>query len=261
MSAFYTMLGLGLAALLIVFGRLSCLPKLRRLRRELATAVDRADHDPLTGLPNRRHAEALMSARLVSRQPTMTVLVDLNLFKQVNDTYGHAVGDQLLMVVAKRLQAAAREGDGFAARLGGDEFVLVRRVNGAHIDARGEVADELAILAAVLCDIEHPAQLADGITLTPRVTAGVYFSGGHTSTWPGILRRADTALYEAKATQAVYALYVEAEAEAEAGAEAERLGNRPSWRLRDENSSHQTVRVRPGRLDGFVDRRVQSPMY
>src|SRR6266568_3190049 len=74
-----------------------------RLRGQLATARHAADYDAGTGLPNRRRAQRELCDRLVSGSPTAVVLLDLDGFKAVNDSYGHACGDDLLAVVAIRL--------------------------------------------------------------------------------------------------------------------------------------------------------------
>ena len=96
-----------------------------------------AHHDPLTGLANRTafidRATALVAAAAPDRQVAV-LLLDLDGFKPVDDTYGHAVGDRLLVAMADRLPAACRPGD-FAARLGGDEFVLVASGLGDAVEA------------------------------------------------------------------------------------------------------------------------------
>ncbi|MEV4482952.1 GGDEF domain-containing protein [Micromonospora coxensis] len=92
------------------------------LQAELAAERHAASHDPLTGLPNRRAFYRIAAALLTDAggQPLIAVVLDLNDFKQVNDRYGHAAGDQVLISVAQRLTAFA--GDNLVARLGGDEF-------------------------------------------------------------------------------------------------------------------------------------------
>ncbi|SCG49853.1 GGDEF domain-containing protein [Micromonospora halophytica] len=92
------------------------------LQAELAAERHAASHDPLTGLPNRRAFHRIAAALLTDAggQPLIAVVLDLNDFKQVNDRYGHAAGDQVLISVAQRLTAFA--GDNLVARLGGDEF-------------------------------------------------------------------------------------------------------------------------------------------
>ncbi|WP_446214082.1 GGDEF domain-containing protein [Micromonospora sp. IBSANI012] len=92
------------------------------LQAELAAERHAASHDPLTGLPNRRAFHRIAAALLTDAggRPLIAVVLDLNDFKQVNDRYGHAAGDQVLISVAQRLTAFA--GDNLVARLGGDEF-------------------------------------------------------------------------------------------------------------------------------------------
>lgn len=163
------------------------------LRNQLAAARHAADHDALTGLPNRRaflrRAEAVISDP--ARHPLAVVVVDLDDFKNVNDEWGHAAGDEVLMTVAHRL--AARAADGLVARLGGDEFAGVW--NASTLDARalGRDADRVAQVLAV------PMPIADR-TLT--VTASV----GMASVRPrgdllAALHVADLAMYQAKTTR------------------------------------------------------------
>ncbi|TDB81458.1 GGDEF domain-containing protein [Micromonospora sp. KC721] len=96
--------------------------EIAHLQAELAAERHAASHDPLTGLPNRRAFYRIAAALLTDAggQPLIAVVIDLNDFKQVNDRYGHAAGDQVLVCVAQRLTAFA--GDNLVARLGGDEF-------------------------------------------------------------------------------------------------------------------------------------------
>lgn len=92
------------------------------LQAELAAERHAASHDPLTGLPNRRAFYRLAAALLTDAagQPLIAIVLDLDDFKQINDRYGHAAGDQVLISVAERLAGFA--GDNLVARLGGDEF-------------------------------------------------------------------------------------------------------------------------------------------
>ncbi|HSK22070.1 MAG TPA: GGDEF domain-containing protein, partial [Egicoccus sp.] len=111
---------------LLVLGRLArLLVERNAAERELAR---RAHHDPLTGLPNRANlSDALTRALARSCRdgtPLSVLFIDLDGFKAVNDAHGHALGDELLTVVAERLEDAVRRGD-LAARLAGDEFVVL----------------------------------------------------------------------------------------------------------------------------------------
>jgi diguanylate cyclase (GGDEF)-like protein len=109
--------------------------RLRRLQRELAEQQIQAEvfrrlamFDPLTGLYNRRFAERRLAAEISRSErkghPLTIVLIDLNDFKQINDSYGHAVGDQVLKEFAQRLNRSIRGAD-LAVRWGGDEFLLL----------------------------------------------------------------------------------------------------------------------------------------
>ena len=154
----------------------------------------RAHHDPLTGLPNR----ALLLQRLADtmartgpdRRRLSMVVVDLDGFKNVNDTLGHAAGDELLQEAAHRLLGCVREGD-VAARLGGDEFAVMI----CSVDRDDAVAIAVRIVEA----LQEPF-VTDGHQLTIGASVGI----AHASTGPrsadGLLRDADVAMYVAKRT-------------------------------------------------------------
>jgi diguanylate cyclase (GGDEF)-like protein len=104
---------------------IALMPQWLNTHRDLVTTRKVAEHDPLTGIANRRGLEAALTA--LSYQPNVVhslILVDLDGFKAVNDTYGHGVGDRLLQSVAEVLHSQVRAID-LAARIGGDEFVLL----------------------------------------------------------------------------------------------------------------------------------------
>ncbi|WP_089158110.1 GGDEF domain-containing protein [Micromonospora sp. NBS 11-29] len=160
------------------------------LQAELAAERHAASHDPLTGLPNRRAFFRLAAALLTdpAGQPLVAVVLDLDGFKQINDRYGHAAGDQVLVSVAQRLAAFA--GNNLVARLGGDEF-----------------AGLLVSPAADRRWIDHATRrlyeaLAAPIPLggrTIRVTASIGLAPVHSPTQlTDALCRADAAMYEAK---------------------------------------------------------------
>ncbi|WP_097865519.1 GGDEF domain-containing protein [Streptomyces sp. rh34] len=157
------------------------------MRRSLRTAR----RDPLTGLRTRdgftRRATALL------KDPrAVVVLADIDRFKQINDTHGHAAGDALLKATADRLAHYVGR-DGVAGRLGGDEFAAV------VIDTHGTVGDLLAVLHGVL------ARPADGLDPAVRTTVSLGWvrSSDHPSDdLSGLLRRADEAMYTAKQARA-----------------------------------------------------------
>nr|WP_246300271.1 GGDEF domain-containing protein [Actinopolyspora biskrensis] len=138
--------------------------------------------DPVTGLPTRRAWEPTVSARL--HAPCEIALLDLDGFKRINDTHGHAVGDQLLNLVAKRLRRALGP-DAALGRVGGDEIVMAVRPG----------VDWERVTAAVTTE----AGIAGAAAVRVGVSIGVYRTDGKNG--PGLthaLRSADTAMYRAK---------------------------------------------------------------
>jgi diguanylate cyclase (GGDEF)-like protein len=152
-----------------------------------------AFHDPLTGLPNRqmlRDQLDLFAARSRRNQTPFAVLfIDLDGFKEVNDTYGHEAGDKVLNAVGHILQGCIREGD-LVARLGGDEFVIVAEIGGQ----RSEI---IQIAERVIATCRHPIPECHGFS---GVTAslGIAVFPDDASTINDVLRAADRALYQAK---------------------------------------------------------------
>jgi diguanylate cyclase (GGDEF)-like protein len=171
----------------------------RELRAELAEEQDRlahqALHDSLTGLPNRAMILAQIDQMLARARrthiPTAALFLDLDDFKDINDTLGHIAGDQLLAEVGNRLAGAVRKGD-TVGRLGGDEFVVL--VEGASLAAGAEVVAE-RILDLFVTPFEIPNSDAP---LT--VTASIGVAAGDRAEPEELLRDADIALYRAKAT-------------------------------------------------------------
>ena len=150
---------------------------------------DQVLSDPLTGLANRTLLEEI-THRVLHRGGTASLLfIDLDDFKDVNDSRGHAVGDELLLVLAERLHSCVRPGD-VVARIGGDEFAIV--VSGGPDIAR-QVAERVLVSLAV------PVPL-DGGTVTVRGSVGVAASTDTADRTAGaLLRNADLAMYLAKA--------------------------------------------------------------
>ncbi len=152
-------------------------------------------HDALTGLPNRvlalDRAEQMLARARRQQIPVAALYLDIDGFKHVNDTFGHAAGDELLRTVAIRLEGVVREGD-TAARLSGDEFVVL--VEGSTLDAGPELVAER--LLEVLRQPYEPA----GQTGRPfSLTASIGIALGQRANAAELLRDADIALYEAKA--------------------------------------------------------------
>lgn len=166
---------------------------LNRASALLQQSLDRAHHDPLTGLANRSFFEEFAQHELaVSRRrqrPVAILYLDLDGFKQVNDRLGHAAGDQLLVRVAEQLCGALRQSD-LLARLGGDEFAAVL------LDTD---ADDAALVAAkLLSAVVGPARLDGQVPLvSASIGVAVFPQDGHTLR--ELLHKADSAMYDAKA--------------------------------------------------------------
>ena len=153
----------------------------------------RASVDPLTGLANRSTFDErlLQVLALAERQQSGFALmyVDLDRFKPVNDQYGHAVGDELLIEVARRLRAAVRDTD-VVARLGGDEFVVI-----ATRASSRERVEEIA--RRVVADLALPYLLSVAVA-DVSASLGVAIFPVHGTQADELKRHADQALYEAK---------------------------------------------------------------
>jgi diguanylate cyclase (GGDEF)-like protein len=168
----------------------------RRAEQDLRNLTDvlaeRAIRDPLTGLANRGLLEerlrAVLSRDARTGDSTGVLFLDLDGFKQVNDEYGHQVGDAVLRGVAGRLQAAVRPAD-TVARLGGDEFVVL--VEGASADGVEVLADRLREAVA------EPLPVGD-LDLHVGVSVGVALSESGASDPSALLARADRRMYAEK---------------------------------------------------------------
>jgi len=174
---------------------------IRHVREIADRERHRALHDLLTGLPNRTLLmERLEQAIRLGRrrpEPVAVLLMDLDRFKEINDTLGHHVGDLLLARVAPRLQAAVRESDTIA-RLGGDEFAVV--FPGAGVDQAVAVARKIARAMEAPFEIEEHS-LHVGISI------GVALFPGHGEDASELLKRADVAMYAAKRSGRDFVVY------------------------------------------------------
>jgi diguanylate cyclase (GGDEF)-like protein len=163
-------------------------------------AADRerqALHDGLTGLPNRIQFRDRARLALTSNRRTAVMLLDLDHFKEINDTLGHGVGDSLLRAVAGRLRGALRDGD-CLARLGGDEFGVLCTV--ADLREAEHLGQRLAQA------LEHPIGV-EGVMLAVTGSVGITVAPDHGVDIDELLQRADVALYQAKEHRGTYAVY------------------------------------------------------
>lgn len=163
-------------------------------RKGLEGRLERqALHDALTGLPNRRllldrlgHA---LSRSYRQRVPVAVMFLDLDRFKLINDTLGHEMGDQLLIMVAQRLKTCIRAED-TVARLGGDEFtILIEEVTDAY--------NPVEVAKRIVAVLDEPFKLADH-ELTVAASIGIAQSVGEENSSADMLRDADIAMYRAK---------------------------------------------------------------
>ncbi len=161
-----------------------------------------AYHDAVTGLPNRGlFRERLTHALSLARRTELGIavaVIDLDRFKEVNDTLGHEQGDRLLAEVGGRLSRVLSEGDTIS-RMGGDEFGLV-------LSRVRSVADADAVAGRVAEALHEPVHL-DGVPIGVDASIGIALHPAHGNELGELIRRADIAMYEAKRTHSGYAVY------------------------------------------------------
>jgi len=163
------------------------------LKRQQANLGYLAYHDPLTGLPNRLmlvdRLEHALRSHIRNKMQLAVLFIDLDGFKAINDTLGHAIGDQLLQATSERFQALLRSGD-TVARLGGDEFVIVIE-SCRSLDGIVHIAEKL------IATIAEPLHL-DGHELEVRGSIGIAVAPQDGQEPEAILAAADQAMYRAK---------------------------------------------------------------
>jgi diguanylate cyclase (GGDEF)-like protein len=175
---------------------------LYRAGRRASASEHQALHDVLTGLPNRalfrdRVDRALHAAEREGGRPVV-MLLDLDRFKDINDSLGHQIGDELLRQVGPRIGAVLRSSD-TVARIGGDEFAVLLPA-AAHTDAGAEVG------AKILAALEAPF-IVQGAELTIGASLGVACFPQHGEDVDTLMQRADVAMYVAKGTRTGHELY------------------------------------------------------
>ncbi|AZF23345.1 diguanylate cyclase domain-containing protein [Pseudomonas sp. R3-52-08] len=164
------------------------------LQSENETLAHQASHDSLTGLPNRAFFEGRLIRALRSAAKTnervAVLFLDSDRFKDINDNFGHAAGDAVLMAVAERVRAQLREDD-LVARLGGDEFaVLLAPLHKAE-DAQ-RIADK------IIASMDAPIPLPGNTQVVTSLSIGIAIYPEHGATPGTLLNAADAAMYQAK---------------------------------------------------------------
>ncbi|WP_150668779.1 diguanylate cyclase domain-containing protein [Pandoraea anhela] len=167
------------------------------LRAQNATLAHQANHDPLTGLPNRAYFESRLAQALVEARESGThvalLYLDSNRFKDINDRLGHDAGDAVLVAIAERLRQPLREGD-LVARLGGDEFAVM-------LPGVRQTSNAVRLAQTLLAAMDRPISLPDGTNggeLVTSMSIGVALYPTHADDACALLRAADAAMYQAK---------------------------------------------------------------
>ncbi len=183
-----------------------------------------SSHDALTGLPNRAAVDRQLTKAIEHASATDTsfavLLMDLNRFKEINDTLGHQIGDQVLIETARRLTYCSREKD-TVARLGGDEFLLIAEIE--------DTEAAKVIIRRFQEELEKPF-IIDDINIHMEVCLGMSIYDEHGKNIEDLLRRADIAMYDAKDALSRWAIY-------QSGQEEEHLR-----KLALVNDLHQAIR-------------------
>jgi diguanylate cyclase (GGDEF)-like protein len=185
---------------------LSVRAELEGTRAEESQARHLSRHDGLTALPNagffRERIESLLNGKDPQRQAMAVLYIDLDGFKRINDVHGHAVGDEVLRIVAARLARSVRAED-LVGRLGGDEF--------ACLLTQLPSLDQLSQLACKLFDAVALPMKIGSLDLTVRASIGISTYPAHGTTAAKLLNSADAAMYGAKRVGSGYAFCEDAE--------------------------------------------------
>ncbi|MCW2608311.1 MAG: diguanylate cyclase/phosphodiesterase [Frankiales bacterium] len=170
------------------------------VRADAARHAHDATHDALTGLANRLLLQQRAAAALAADGTTALLLLDLDHFKEINDTLGHSAGDLLLQEVAARLRGAVPDAEGcLVARLGGDEFAVLLPGLAAPEDAE-------PLAARLLQHLAVPVEF-EGLRLSVEASIGLACHPQDAATPDELFRRADVAMYQAKATRGSWLRY------------------------------------------------------
>ena len=182
------------AVILAAVAGLAIRPTINRLRAELADAAWQLTHDPLTGLLNRAGLHTIHTAftEAGGPQPLVVMLIDLDGFKEVNDTWGHDAGDDLLTEIADRLTRVTHTHGGTVARLSGDEFAALLPVRHHPI---GDIANLITSVIAAPVKVQADTGLT---TVTVTASVGIARVASTEPLQDVALHRADIAMYHAK---------------------------------------------------------------
>lgn len=164
------------------------------LKSENQALAHKASHDSLTNLPNRAYFAARLARTLRSTHPAndkvAVLFLDSDRFKNINDTYGHAAGDAVLVAVATRVRAQLREND-VVARFGGDEFAILLAPL-YHVEDAQRIADK------IIASMQEPVELPGHISIVTSLSIGIAVYPEHGATPDLLLCAADAAMYQAK---------------------------------------------------------------
>jgi len=163
------------------------------LSNTLSKVSKDASHDALTGLMNRKLYDEILTERFQSKAPFSLMFIDLNKFKSINDTYGHDIGDEVLIEVAHRLKSVISEEE-FLFRLGGDEFVIISTRKKAFIP---KFIDKLE-------DSVIGLHLIDRVSVKIELSIGIAFYPDDTRDGVKLPKYADEAMYKAKKDSSTY---------------------------------------------------------
>jgi diguanylate cyclase (GGDEF)-like protein len=216
----------------------------RRLRRQAADNEHQARHDGLTGLLNRGafYERVHAATRSANGRQAAVMVIDLDRFKEVNDTLGHHAGDVLLRQAAERLAGSLRSAD-VLARLGGDEFALLL--------PDIESVDAARAAAARACEMLEEPFVLHGLTVHLEASIGISLHPAHGDDVETLMRRADVAMYTAKSGAASFELYA-AEQDNHSPDRLAMLGELRQALERDEFELHYQPKasLRTGRVEG-----------
>jgi diguanylate cyclase len=174
----------------------------RRARKDLARSEESGGRDPLTGLPNREQLQDLVHRAIGSSgrsgDRVALMLMDLNGFKEINDTLGHHNGDRVLQQLASRLRSVLRDSE-TVARLGGDEFAIL-------VPGFSDQNEVVAVAERIVRALEEPFVTA-GLALELGASIGIALFPDHGDRVAQLLRAADVAMYEGKESLAGYTIF------------------------------------------------------